>query len=192
MLKKLFVLFVIVMVMSAYNGTTKPDTIPDTRDFELGVVEEKIEIEKTEQEEAIEETDNSFSVSKSEKNTNEEVIHNKPTEQKSQNKVEQKKITSVTDEQKPIEEVKKEALPIENTQVVEDNTSQKVDLEEMRNSLGLFKTISECSDKGLEVSFEDVVNILSTYCESYAYGGELVGYKLFLKYSDHYEQYFNK
>ena len=61
-----------------------------------------------------------------------------------------------------------------------DNNQEELD----KLKINTFVTNEECQNKGIEINLTDMVNITSTFCESVAYKGELIGYKLYLIYKD--------
>ena len=58
---------------------------------------------------------------------------------------------------------------------------------------GTFPTNESCTAKGLEVALSDTVNVAGSSCETVAYKGKIIGYKLYIRYSDgEYKYYPNK
>ena len=69
----------------------------------------------------------------------------------------------------------------------------QVDDEYNRLIAGTFPTNESCTAKGLEVALSDTVNISGSMCETVAYKGKIIGYKLYIRYSNgEYKHYPNK
>ena len=76
-------------------------------------------------------------------------------------------------------------MPKENKESKQEN---EVDDEYLRLMQRLFKTNSECLQKGIELGFEDL-EIINTYCQSYGYKGKIIGYELYLVYQNETKLY---
>ena len=82
-----------------------------------------------------------------------------------------------------VETTPKEVPEIKEEPKVEPKVEPKIDVELEKLKKGLFKTEAECLQKGIDISLTDTVNISGSYCESVAYKGQIIGYKLYIRYS---------
>lgn len=136
-------------------------------------VVEKIEQETVnEPEKTIDSTSSNKAIKEEPKNINNNQSQSKDSEDKS-NKIPQNTESNVNN----IPEVKNEPK-------VEEKIESKEDKELENLQRGLFKTEAEALQKGIEISLTDTVGISGSYCESVAYQGKIIGYKLYIRYSN--------
>ena len=69
----------------------------------------------------------------------------------------------------------------ENKNNNDENTFNQEEYEKLKKDT--YPTYEDCANKGIQLSIADETNsIVGSYCETLAYQGKLVGYKLYLRY----------
>lgn len=72
-----------------------------------------------------------------------------------------------------------------NEEVTDNNqdTFNQAEYDELKKQT--YPTFDDCINKGIQIAIEDDTNtVLGSYCETLAYHGKLVGYKLYIKYEN--------
>lgn len=157
------------------------------------------ELDLTEKDES--ETNNKITIEKEQSNTNndDDKTIKDSDDNKSKNNQEIKKTGTVQNNTNNKVENKNEDI-VESNKVVENNKVEEKnsvleekeeqpiittnsEYEEMKK-IYRYKTSSECYQASLEVIATDTENIKNAVCESGAYKGELVGYKMIIKYNN--------
>jgi len=87
------------------------------------------------------------------------------------------------------DEINNSDVIVENEEIVPD-TQEDQELERLKNLIK-YKTSQECYEASIDISFQyiDNENFNHTACKSFAYKGELLGYRMLIYYKDGTTEY---
>jgi len=158
----------------------KNNFIEDNNTIDSTIDETSKEIVKEHKQEETSRKDKNTST-KEETKLNDTKNDNVIKENNNQNKEDQKK------EEQQEETTKEETNNEENNKKEEnkdnnnENTFNQEEYEKLKKDT--YPTYEDCANKGIQLSIADETNsIVGSYCETLAYQGKLVGYKLYLRY----------
>lgn len=87
------------------------------------------------------------------------------------------------------DEINNSDVSVENEEIISD-TQEDQELERLKNLIK-YKTSQECYEASIDISFQyiDNENFNHTACKSFAYKGELLGYRMLIYYKDGTTEY---
>lgn len=87
------------------------------------------------------------------------------------------------------DEINNSDVNVENEEIIPD-TQEDQELERLKNLIK-YKTSQECYEASIDISFQyiDNENFNHTACKSFAYKGELLGYRMLIYYKDGTTEY---